>query len=336
MKVSTGSETVPAALKRLKLCHDDLSQAALEISQISLPGLGPVGAGLAAKARAEATALWTTTGRLAYVHAEILRASGELDQSDVDLLKQYLSPEQQAKDNSLSIGDYVDEFAGAITETSARFGSFFGALGTWAARGGSFSDTYDEQYEQFKKDIKPIEDIATGATSIALGYIFRGVLGPAQLAEKIAGMPEDVRERYDAAGATLTSDEARLASATAATAFVEAGGKAVSDLIPKGKVGAVVSKLASLGDAELEAFGRGVGDIYGATLDAQLGHPESLDRVRSAAQQGSYGEVFRELMTDPQTLQEVIGTLDRVEPTAVHGTPADRDRPAYAPNGDVA
>lgn len=334
-KISTGAETVPAALARLKLAHDDLSQAALDISRIFIPNMGPVGAELASVARMQGTALWATTGRLAYVHAEILRASGELNQAGLEALRPYLSPEKQADDGAWTIRRMLDETAGAITETSARFGSFAGALGVWAAKGGDFSEIYDEEYEQFKRDIEGVEDIATGATSIALGYIFRVALKPAQMVEHISGLPVDVRERYEAASATCTTDQARLASATATTAFVESGGQVVKGVLPEGKVGAVLSRIASLGDPELEAFARGVGDIYGASVDGQSGHPESMERVRQAALQGAYGEVFRELMTDPQTLQQVIGTMDHLDPVVVHGTPADRDRPAHAPNANV-
>lgn len=332
MRVSTGSATVPRALGLLNVVHDDLANADVAVRHLDRRILGGLPESFGQRLRAQNHDLWSTTQHLAMVHAQILAADGRLDESAKARLSPYLGREPLPDDGRHDYRDGVAALADGVLETSRRNSAFWGALGVWAAKGGSFSDAYRRKYKEISDDTASVTPIIRGGTEVALGVIFK----PVQVIVDLANMPSDVRERYDAASLRLRTTEARATSAAVATTIREGIGKITDGVLPKNVSGKAASYLAGASGDEQEAFARGIGDLYGARVDDESGHRGSLDKVMSAIREGEYGAVLRETIGHPEDLQTLIGVVAPVEATVVPGLPSDRDRPAHRPHETMA
>lgn len=331
-RISTGSETVPKALRLLAVVHDAVQQIEIGVRQLDRRLVGNLPDAMGGRLRTEGAQLWALIGTLAHTHAQILQATGELRDSDLLLLAPYASPESY-DDGRYTFGDGIKDAAGGVVDFSYRYSAFFGALGTMAARGGSFSSTFASEYASIKKSNKAIEPALTWGTELALLWITKPVGKFAALAE----LPFDVRQRYEAASTRLVSEEAKRTSAAVATSIRAGSGALVSKALPKNVAGDALSKALAAGEDEQEAFARGIGDIHGAVVDGVAGHPASMDQVVAGIAQGHYGSVLRSAyVEDPASLEELVRLASTGDVVVVPGSPSDRDVPAYAPHGTTA
>lgn len=331
-RISTGSETVPKALRLLDVVHEAVQEIERSVRRLDPRLVGSLPDATGGRLRVEGAQLWALIGTLAQTHAHILQAAGELTDADILLLAPYASPETY-DDGRYTFGDGIKDAAGGIVDFSYRYSAFFATLGTMAGKGGSFSSTFASEYASIKKSNKTIEPALTWGTEFALLWITK----PAAKFVALAELPFDVRQRYEAAGARLVSEEAKRTSAAVATSIRGGSGALVGKVLPSNAAGDAVSKLLASTDAEQEAFARGIGDLHGAVVDGVAGHPESLDKVVEGIAQGQYGSVLRNAYAnEPASLEELIGLTSGTEVVVVPGAPKDRDAPAYAPHGSTA
>ncbi len=323
--ISTGTHSVPQALKALQTAETDLGYVSVEIDKLD-PGVSALGGQLRdASARVERIrrALDEACRRSAQAHQRILAAAGECTQADIDGLNEVLGALEEIDDGRFGVKDFLGDLGAGIVDFSITYNSFFGALGTWAAGNGkgSFADTYRQTRKDIEDDVAPVKGIAVASTSLVVGVYLKTV----NTAVDLAKTPESFRKSYDASD--CATNEGRLMSAGMASAVLVGLGKsqgAVTGKIPGKWAKAAVGKLISSGTAqEKELFARGVGEMMGAMVDAGHGSEETAGEVFRRMREGVYGETLQELAERGfEDLDDVLAGLSDAEVKVVHDRPA--------------